>query len=116
MDRWGTKAWESRAGSRWLEALFEKTSLAEHVEHTLRLPAVEYADDIRAAAAVIERLGHEGLWPRERLPRDVALAVFRLEEIHALGVIREPSVTADLRREIEVLRARSDSLAALESN
>ena len=101
MGTWGFEPWQNDSAADWADQLFDLTRLDLHVEETLHLAIAEYADEVRAAAAVLLRL--EEIWPRRARVRCLRLAISQLESAAKLPSCAP--LQASIRTEIASLEA-----------
>ena len=74
MGAWEHGPWDNDSAADWYGRLFEEIQLAAKVEETLNADPEEYADKIRAAAALLIMLGRTYVWPpAQELGRFVVL-------------------------------------------
>src|SRR4051812_34324140 len=107
MGTWGNLPWGNDGAADWFGELFDKTELADQVEEALQLDADDGYEEIRAAAAVVLLLGHNFVWPVEKLDDHLELAASKLEELTKLDVYEEsPEIIQTIKAEIKVLRGR----------
>jgi len=106
MGIWGIEPWANDLAADWFSQLFEETSLAEKVECALRLDPAEYAEEIRAAAYILQQLGRPYVWPIDKLAHQLELAVAQLSTIANSDA--SPHISPELRNEIrkEIARLR----------
>jgi hypothetical protein len=105
MGMWGTEPWANDAAADWYDATFALTDLSEHVEQTLNLRVEERADEIRAAAHLVSRLGEHYIWPTDSRVRCIKLAIARLQEMVDKEIVTNPDLVETVQAEIEFLRS-----------
>lgn len=105
MKRWGSGPWSNRAAAYWIADLLRPDAV-RRVMDTLRLDAVEYKQEIRAAAALLFVMHRAHRWPEELTGEALVVAVSRLEEIQHKGLYADdPSGRDAVKKEIDILRA-----------
>lgn len=102
MGTWGTKAWENDSAADWFGDLMDKTQLAEQVRTALAMNPEEDPEIVRAAAHVVEQLGHAYIWPIQSLDQDVRLAIDALGKLAA----NSDMPRAEIRKSIRALKSR----------
>ena len=105
MGAWGYAPWESDSSADWYGDLFDEIPLAAKVEATLNADPEEYADEIRAASALLILLGRTYMWPIDDIDRHLKLAITQMEKV--LTVYEdEPDFASAVAEEIAVLKSR----------
>ena len=98
MNRWGSGPWSNKVAAYWLAEMLNHDA-AQRVTDALRLDAVEYRHEIRAAAGLLFLLHSANCWPAETVAQTLALDVSRLEEIQHKGLFRtDPEAREAFRR------------------
>lgn len=104
MNRWGSGPWSNQGAAYWLTELLCPEAV-RRVAETLRLDAVEYHQEIRAAAAMLFVLHRAQRWPAETASEALAVAISRLEEIQHKGLYTvDPHGREAVAKEIDILR------------
>ncbi len=105
MGAWGYAPWDSDSAADWYGDLFDQIPLAAKVEATLNADPEEYADEIRAASALLILLGRTYMWPIDDIDRHLKLAITQMEKV--LTVYEdEPDFASAVAEEIAVLKSR----------
>ena len=81
MGAWGVAPWDSDSAADWYGDLFDELPLAAKVEETLKADPEEYAEEIRAAAALLIMLGRTYIWPVDDMDRHLELAIAQMEKV-----------------------------------
>lgn len=107
MGVWGYAPWDSDSAADWYGDLFDEVPLAERVEQTLKLDPDEYADEIRAAAAMLILLGRTYVWPVNDIDRHLALAIEQMGKVQAFYAEEdEEEIARAVGEEIGILKSR----------
>lgn len=102
MGTWGTKPWENDSAADWFGKVMDQSKLADRVRTELLMDAEKYPEIIRAAAHIVEQLGHVYIWPIQSLDGDLQLAVDALTKLAA----NTDMPRAEIRKSIRVLKSR----------
>jgi len=105
MGAWGVAPWDSDSAADWYGDLFDEIPLAAKVEETLNADPEEYAEEIRAAAALLILLGRTYMWPVDDMDRHLELAIAQMEKVQATYE-DEPELASAVAEEITVLKSR----------
>ena len=105
MGAWGVAPWDSDSAADWYGDLFDEIPLAAKVEETLNADPEEYAEEIRAAAALLILLGRTYMWPVDDMDRHLELAIAQMEKVQATYE-DEPELASAVAEEIAVLKSR----------
>jgi hypothetical protein len=105
MGAWGYAPWDSDAAADWYGDLFDEMPLAAKVEATLKADPEEYADEIRAAAALLIMLCRTYVWPVDDIDRHLKLAISQMEKVLAASE-DEPEFASAVAEDIAVLKSR----------
>ncbi|MFN9750418.1 MAG: DUF4259 domain-containing protein [Planctomycetota bacterium] len=105
MGAWGVAPWDSDSAADWYGDLFDEIPLAAKVEETLNADPEEYAEEIRAAAALLIMLGRTYMWPVDDMDRHLELAIAQMEKVQATYE-DEPELASAVAEEITVLKSR----------
>ena len=105
MGAWGVAPWDSDSAADWYGDLFDEIPLAVKVEETLNADPEEYAEEIRAAAALLIMLGRTYMWPVDDMDRHLELAIAQMEKVQATYE-DEPEFASAVAEEITVLKSR----------
>ena len=105
MGAWGVAPWDSDSAADWYGDLFDEIPLAAKVEETLNADPEEYAEEIRAAAALLIMLGRTYIWPVDDMDRHLELAIAQMEKVQATYE-DEPELASAVGEEITVLKSR----------
>ena len=105
MGAWGVAPWDSDSAADWYGDLFDEILLAAKVEETLNADPEEYAEEIRAAAALLIMLGRTYMWPVDDMDRHLELAIAQMEKVQATYE-DEPELASAVGEEITVLKSR----------
>ena len=105
MGAWGVAPWDSDSAADWYGDLFDEIPLAAKVEETLNADPEEYAEEIRAAAALLIMLGRTYMWPVDDMDRHLELAIAQMEKVQATYE-DEPELASAVGEEITVLKSR----------
>lgn len=105
MGAWGYAPWDSDSAADWYGDLFDEIPLAAKVEETLNADPEEYADEIRAASALLIMLGRTYMWPIDDIDRHLKLAISQMEKVLAVYE-DEPEFASAVAEEIAVLKSR----------
>lgn len=105
MGAWGVAPWDSDSAADWYGDLFDELPLAAKVEETLKADPEEYAEEIRAAAALLIMLGRTYMWPVDDMDRHLELAIAQMEKVQATYE-DEPELASAVAEEIAVLKSR----------
>lgn len=105
MGAWGIAPWDNDSAADWFGDLFDEIPLAAKVEETLNADPKEYAEEIRAAAALLIMLGRTYMWPVDDMDRHLELAIAQMEKVQATYE-DEPEFASAVAEEITVLKSR----------
>ena len=105
MGAWGVAPWDSDSAADWFGDLFDEIPLAAKVEETLNADPEEFAEEIRAAAALLIMLGRTYMWPVDDMDRHLELAIAQMEKVQATYE-DEPELASAVAEEITVLKSR----------
>jgi hypothetical protein len=105
MGAWGVAPWDNDSAADWFGDLFDEIPLAARVEETLNADPEEYAEEIRAAAALLIMLGRTYMWPVDDMDRHLELAIAQMEKVQA-RYEDEPEFASAVAEEITVLKSR----------
>lgn len=105
MGVWGVAPWDSDSAADWYGDLFDEIPLAAKVEQALNADPEEYAEEIRAAAALLIMLGRTYVWPIDDIDRHLELAIAQMEKVQAT-YDEEPEFASAVAEEIAVLKSR----------
>ena len=105
MGAWGFAPWDSDSAADWYGDFFDEIPLAAKVEATLNADPGEYADEIRAAAALLIMLGRPYVWPINDIDRHLNLAITQMEKVLAVYE-DEPEFASAVAEEIAILKSR----------
>lgn len=107
MKRWGLSPWENQAAASWVANINESKNSVTGVCDALHLDVSEYAEEVRAAAALLLMLIETGRWPVGKVEAGLELAISRLQEICDKNLFDgDPGLGLAIREEIRVLLAR----------
>ncbi len=104
MGCWGVKPYENDGAADWFGDLWDEFPVPKKVEETLNLDVEEYHEEIRAAAYILLQLGDTYQWPVDDIDRHCKVAATKLEEL--LGIYEDAEFQSEIRKEIDILRAR----------
>jgi hypothetical protein len=105
MGAWGVAPWDNDSAADWFGDLFDEIPLAARVEEILNADPEEYAEEIRAAAALLIMLGRTYMWPVDDMDRHLELAIAQMEKVQATYE-DEPEFASAVAEEITVLKSR----------
>jgi Domain of unknown function (DUF4259) len=105
MGAWGVAPWDNDSAADWFGDLFDEIPLAARVEEILNADPEEYAEEIRAAAALLIMLGRTYMWPVDDMDRHLELAIAQMEKVQA-RYEDEPEFASAVAEEIIVLKSR----------
>jgi len=105
MGAWGVAPWDNDSAADWFGDLFDEIPLAARVEGILNADPEEYAEEIRAAAALLIMLGRTYMWPVDDMDRHLELAIAQMEKVQA-RYEDEPEFASAVAEEIIVLKSR----------
>ena len=105
MGTWGFAPWDSDSAADWYGDLFDAIPLAAKVEEALKSDPEEYADEIRAASALLVMLGRTYVWPIDDVDRHLDLAISQMEKVQAVYE-DEPEFATAVAEEVAVLKSR----------
>lgn len=105
MGTWENAPWDNDSAADWYGDLFDEIRLASKVEATLCGDPEEYADEIRAAAALLIMLGRTYMWPIDDIDRHLKLAISQMEKVQAVYE-DDPELAAAIADEIAILKSR----------
>ena len=105
MGAWGYAPWDNDAAADWYGDLFDEIPLAARVEAALNAAPEEYADEIRAASALLIMLGRTYMWPIDDIDRHLELAIAQMEKVKAT-YDDEPEFASAVSQEIAILKSR----------
>ena len=105
MGAWGFAPWDSDSAADWYGDLFDEIPLAAKVEATLNTDPEEYADEIRAASALLILLGRTYMWPIDDIDRHLKLAISQMEKVQVVYE-DEPEFASAVADEIALLKSR----------
>ena len=105
MSAWGHAPWDSDSAADWYGDLFDEIPLAAKVEEALSADPEEYADEIRAASALLIMLGRTYMWPINDIDRHLQLAISQMEKVQAVYE-EDPEFAAAVADELALLKSR----------
>jgi hypothetical protein len=109
MGCWGIEPYENDCAADWFGEFFDKFNILPFIEETLKKKPEYYFEEIRVAAYIIIKLGHNYVWPVDDINRFTILAVERLEAIKKVDEILESrEITDKINKEIAILKSRLD--------
>jgi len=82
----------------------------KQVDNALRKDPEEEYDTIRAACYVLSVLGHNYVWPIEKLQPQLQQAITKLRQVLDAGVIEGGKATKQMGKELKTLEARLQQL------
>lgn len=107
MKRWGVSPWDNRAAASWMVGVNESGNPVAGIRDALHLDVAEYAEEVRAAAALLVVMIEAGRWPAGCVETALELAISRLQEIGDKRVMGDdPRMAASIGEEIRALRSR----------
>jgi hypothetical protein len=92
MSTWGSDCWENDAAADWFMELFDRSSIVEYVDETLKLDPTGHWEEIRAAVFVMTQLARPYVWPQEHLERQIDSAVGSIDRIESLAANVEEGI------------------------
>ena len=111
MGAWGDEPWDNDDAAGWFADLIS-VKFVKQIDIALHKDPVDDHETIRAACYVLNVLGHNYIWPVDKLQPQLNLAVLALEQILEAGVLADENVLRMVRKEKKSL---SDRLKLLQS-
>jgi hypothetical protein len=105
MSAWGFAPWDNDSAADWYGELFDRIPLAARVEEAFNADPELYAEEIRAASALLIMLGRTFIWPIDDLDRHLSLAILTMEKVQSMYA-HEPKLASAVAEEIALLKSR----------
>ena len=101
--------WDNDDAADWFADLISD-KFVKQIDSALRKDPEEECDTIRAACYVLCALGHNYVWPVEKLQPQLQQAITKLRQVLDSGVIEEGKATKQMRKELKTLQDRLQKL------
>jgi len=111
MGAWGDEPWDNDDAADWFAELISP-KFVKQIDVALRKDPEDDYETVRAACYVLNVLGHNYIWPVDKLQPQLKLAVRALQQILEAGVLEDEKVVRMVRKEMKSL---SDRLKLLQS-
>ena len=110
MGAWGTEPYDNDGSADWFGDTMAKTKLPKRIGDTLKKKD-PYYDNWRAAAYLLQQIGHVYVYDINVLEEHLALAVVRMNEI-----LTDKEWIADWKDSAKIKRALKKQIKELERN
>lgn len=109
MGTWGDEPWDNDDAADWFADLISD-KFVKQIDSALRKDPEDEYDTIRAACYVLSVLGHNYVWPVDKLQPQLQQAITKLRQVLDAGVIEEGKATKQIQKELKTLQARLQQL------